>query len=65
MLVALRVSKVYWAEALNRTCYTQNRTIVNTRLNKSLYEVYKGRKLSVCHLYAFGCICYTHNNGKS
>ena len=33
-------------------------------MNKTPYEVLKGRKPSLAHLRPFGCICYMHNNGK-
>ena len=33
-------------------------------LNKTPYELFKGRKPNIMHLRVFGCICYVHNNGK-
>jgi len=33
-------------------------------LNKTPYELFKGRKLNIMHLRIFGCKCYVHNNGK-
>ena len=33
-------------------------------LNKTPYELSKGRKPNIMHLRVFGCQCYVHNNGK-
>jgi len=33
-------------------------------LNKTPYELLKGRKPNIRHLRVFGCKCYVHNNGK-
>ena len=34
-------------------------------LNKTPYELFKGRKPNIIHLRLFGCKCYVHNNGKN
>jgi len=33
-------------------------------LNKTPYELFKGRKYNIVHLRVFGCKYYVHNNGK-
>jgi len=33
-------------------------------LNKTPYELFKGRKPNIMYLRIFGCKCYVHNNGK-
>jgi len=33
-------------------------------LNKTPYELFKGRKPNIMHLRVFGCKCCVHNNGK-
>jgi len=33
-------------------------------LNKTPYELLKGRKPNIMHLRIFGCKCFVHNNGK-
>jgi len=33
-------------------------------LNKTPYELFKGRKPNIMYLRVFGCKCYVHNNGK-
>ena len=34
-------------------------------LNKTPYELLKGRKPNIMHLRTFGCRCFVHNNGKN
>ncbi|XP_069151793.1 uncharacterized protein [Solanum lycopersicum] len=34
-------------------------------LNKTPYELLKGRKPNLGHLRAFGCVCFIHNNDKN
>ena len=33
-------------------------------INKTPFELFKGRKPNIMHLRIFGCKCYVHNNGK-
>ena len=33
-------------------------------MNKTPYELFKGRKPNIMHLRVFGCKYYAHNNGK-
>ncbi|KAF7112262.1 hypothetical protein RHSIM_RhsimUnG0247400 [Rhododendron simsii] len=33
-------------------------------LNKTPYELWKGRKPNISHFRAFGCKCFVHNNDK-
>ena len=35
MLAEGKVAQKYWAEAVNTACYTQNRSIINARFNKT------------------------------
>jgi len=49
---------------LHTICYTLNKVLIRPILMKSLYEVYKGRKLNISHLRVFGCKCFILNNGK-
>ena len=37
---------------------------VHKGLDKTPYELYKGRKPNISHLRIFGSKCYVHNNGK-
>ena len=64
MLIASKLQQFYWAKAINTACYLINRCTIRTFLNKTPYELLKGRNSSLAHLRPFGCICYVHNNGK-
>ena len=64
MLVASGLPKNFWAEALNTSCYIINKCMIKPILNKTPYELFKGRKPNITHLRVFGCKCYVHNNGK-
>ncbi|XP_075083368.1 uncharacterized protein LOC142167111 [Nicotiana tabacum] len=64
MLIANRLPKNFWAEAINTACYLLNRYVVRLILEKTPYELLRGRKLNITHLRAFGCKYFMHNNGK-
>ncbi|GJZ40238.1 retrovirus-related pol polyprotein from transposon TNT 1-94 [Tanacetum coccineum] len=51
-----------WAEAIATACFTQNRSIVHTRHNKTLYELIHGRKPNVQYFHVFGSLCYLTND---
>ncbi|XP_070004634.1 uncharacterized protein [Nicotiana sylvestris] len=38
--------------------------MIRSLLNKTPYELLNGRKPKPTHLLTFGCICFSHNNGK-
>ena len=65
MLIASGLPKNFWAEALNTSCYIINRCMIRPILNKTPYELLKGRKPNIMHLRTFGCRCFVHNNGKN
>ncbi|GJS43430.1 retrovirus-related pol polyprotein from transposon TNT 1-94 [Tanacetum coccineum] len=50
------------AEAIATACFTQNRSLVYTWYNKTLYELIKGRKPNVQYFYVFGSLCYPIND---
>ncbi|GJR97104.1 retrovirus-related pol polyprotein from transposon TNT 1-94 [Tanacetum coccineum] len=43
-------------------CFTQNRSIINTRHNKTPYELLRGRKPNVEYFHVFGSLCYPTND---
>nr|GEV46351.1 retrovirus-related Pol polyprotein from transposon TNT 1-94 [Tanacetum cinerariifolium] len=53
-----------WAEAIATACFTQNRSIIHRRFNKTPYELINGRKLDISFLYVFGALCYPKNARK-
>jgi len=65
MLAEYSLSKYFWAEAVNTACYVLNRVNVRAKLDKTPYEILKGRTPNLSHLPVFGCKVFIHNNGKS
>ena len=49
-----------WAEAARTTVYVQNHTPHRVLENKTLEEVFSGKKLEVSHLRIFDCPMYIH-----
>nr|GEU65684.1 hypothetical protein [Tanacetum cinerariifolium] len=45
----------FWAEAVNTTCYVQNRVLVTKPHNKTPYELLHGRLPSIGFMRPFGC----------
>jgi len=62
MLHENNLAKHFWAEAVNTTCYVQNRIYIRPLLNKTTYELFKGRKPNISYFHQFGCTCYILNN---
>nr|GEZ49262.1 retrovirus-related Pol polyprotein from transposon TNT 1-94 [Tanacetum cinerariifolium] len=62
MLIFSRAPLSLWAEAIATTCFTQNRSIIHRRFNKTPYELINGRKPDISFLYVFGALCYPKND---
>ncbi|CAM8956844.1 unnamed protein product [Rhodiola kirilowii] len=65
MLIESRLARSFLAEAMNAACYVLNRCYLRPILDKTPYELLKGRKPNILHLRVFGSKCYVHNNGKN
>ncbi|KAI0496521.1 hypothetical protein KFK09_022840 [Dendrobium nobile] len=65
MLAEYSLPKYFWAEAVNTACYVLNRVNIRAKLEKTPYEILKGRTPNLSHLHVFGCKVFIHNNGKS
>nr|GEV98088.1 putative ribonuclease H-like domain-containing protein [Tanacetum cinerariifolium] len=55
MLADLLLPIPFWAEAVNTTCYVQNRVLVTKHHNKTPYELLHGRTPSIGFMRPFGC----------
>nr|GEV78697.1 hypothetical protein [Tanacetum cinerariifolium] len=55
MLADAKLPVTFWAEAVNTTCYVQNRFLVNKSQNKTPYELSNGRTPAIGFLKPFGC----------
>nr|GFB61094.1 retrovirus-related Pol polyprotein from transposon TNT 1-94 [Tanacetum cinerariifolium] len=62
MLIFYRLPEFLWAEAVATACFTQNRSIIHTRYNKTPYELLRGRKPNVEYFHVFGSLCYPTND---
>ncbi|GJZ90818.1 retrovirus-related pol polyprotein from transposon TNT 1-94, partial [Tanacetum coccineum] len=51
-----------WAEAVATACYTQNRSLIRTRHNKTPYELMHEHKPDLKYFYVFGALCYPIND---
>nr|GEX52653.1 hypothetical protein [Tanacetum cinerariifolium] len=51
-----------WAEAIAIACFTQNRSIIHKRFDKTPYELMNKRKPNIKFFHVFGCRCYLLNN---
>ncbi|GJW67841.1 retrovirus-related pol polyprotein from transposon TNT 1-94 [Tanacetum coccineum] len=65
MLSASKLPLFFWAEAIATACYTQNRSIIIPRHEKTPYHIINGRKPSIKHLYIFGSTCYITRDGEN
>nr|GEV05173.1 ribonuclease H-like domain-containing protein [Tanacetum cinerariifolium] len=55
LLVDSLLPITFWAEAVNTTCYVQNRVLVTKPHNKTPYEFLHGRLPSIGFMRPFGC----------
>nr|GFA51824.1 retrovirus-related Pol polyprotein from transposon TNT 1-94 [Tanacetum cinerariifolium] len=62
MLIFSKVPLFLWAKAINIACYTQNRSLIRLRHNKTLYELMQNKKPDLSFLHVFGSLCYPTNN---
>ncbi|GJY68075.1 retrovirus-related pol polyprotein from transposon TNT 1-94 [Tanacetum coccineum] len=62
MLIFSKTPEFLWAKASATTCFTQNRSIVHTRYNKTPYELIRRRKPNVQYFHVFGSLCYPTND---
>nr|GFC48130.1 retrovirus-related Pol polyprotein from transposon TNT 1-94 [Tanacetum cinerariifolium] len=62
MLIFSRAPLFLWAEAIATACFTQNRSIIHRRFNKTPYELINDRKLDISFLHVFGALCYPKND---
>nr|GEY12718.1 integrase, catalytic region, zinc finger, CCHC-type, peptidase aspartic, catalytic [Tanacetum cinerariifolium] len=57
-----RASLFLWAEAIATACFTQNRSIIHHRFDKTPYDLINGIKLNISFLHVFGTLCYPKND---
>nr|GEU79333.1 retrovirus-related Pol polyprotein from transposon TNT 1-94 [Tanacetum cinerariifolium] len=52
------------AEAVATACYTQNRSFIHTRHNKTPYELVHNKKPDLTFFKVFGALCYPTNDSE-
>ncbi|GJT27521.1 retrovirus-related pol polyprotein from transposon TNT 1-94 [Tanacetum coccineum] len=62
MLIFSKAPLFLWAKAINTSCYTQNRSIIRCRYNKTPYELLQEKKPDVSFFHVFGALCYSTND---
>nr|GFA73354.1 putative ribonuclease H-like domain-containing protein [Tanacetum cinerariifolium] len=55
ILVDSKLPTTFWLEAVNTTCYVQNRVLVVKPHNKTPYELFHGRTPKLSFMRPFGC----------
>ncbi|XP_076888857.1 uncharacterized protein LOC143539414 [Bidens hawaiensis] len=56
---------IFYGEAINAACFTQNRVLLNKKRNKTPYEAYYGTKPRVNFFKTFGCPCTPLQNNAA
>ncbi|GKB86144.1 retrovirus-related pol polyprotein from transposon TNT 1-94 [Tanacetum coccineum] len=62
MLIFFKAPLFLWAEAINTACYTQNRSLIRLRYNKTPYELMQDKKPDLSFFHVFGALCYPTND---
>ncbi|GJT50765.1 retrovirus-related pol polyprotein from transposon TNT 1-94 [Tanacetum coccineum] len=62
MLIFSKAPLFLWVEAINTACYTQNRSLIRRRYNKTPYELMQERNLDLSFFHVFGALCYPTND---
>nr|GFA21190.1 integrase, catalytic region, zinc finger, CCHC-type, peptidase aspartic, catalytic [Tanacetum cinerariifolium] len=65
MLSAAKVPLFFLAEAIVTACFTQNRSLVIPRHEKTPYHIINDRKPSVKFFHIFGSVCYIVRDGEN
>ncbi|GKC97330.1 retrovirus-related pol polyprotein from transposon TNT 1-94 [Tanacetum coccineum] len=62
MLIFSKAPLFLWAEVINIACYTQNRSLIHLRYNKTPYELMQDKKPDLSFFHVFGSLCYSTND---
>ncbi|GJR64556.1 retrovirus-related pol polyprotein from transposon TNT 1-94 [Tanacetum coccineum] len=65
MLSASKLPLFFWAKSIVTACYTQNRSLIIPRHEKTPYYIINDRKSTLKHLHIFGCTCYLVRDGEN
>nr|GEZ62001.1 retrovirus-related Pol polyprotein from transposon TNT 1-94 [Tanacetum cinerariifolium] len=62
MLTFANLPLFLWAEAIATACFTQNRSIIHKRFDKTPHELINKRKPNIKLFHVFGCRCCLLND---
>ncbi|GJV23722.1 retrovirus-related pol polyprotein from transposon TNT 1-94 [Tanacetum coccineum] len=62
MLNGLALSKNFWTKAVRIACYTQNKSIIVKRHDKTPYEIFRERIPDISYFHVFRCVVFIHNH---
>ncbi|GKA10285.1 retrovirus-related pol polyprotein from transposon TNT 1-94 [Tanacetum coccineum] len=62
MLNSANLPKQFYGESVNTACYTQNRSIIMKRHEKTAYDVFRGRSPDISYFHMFRCPVHIHNH---
>nr|GEX16242.1 hypothetical protein [Tanacetum cinerariifolium] len=65
MLIYAKALLFLWAEAVAIACYTQNRSLIRLRHEKTPYELLHNKPPDLSFLYVFGALCYPTNDSEN
>nr|GEY86680.1 retrovirus-related Pol polyprotein from transposon TNT 1-94 [Tanacetum cinerariifolium] len=64
ILIFSKALMFLWVEAVATACYTQNRSLIHTRHNKTAYELVHNKKPDLTFFRVFGALCYPTNDSE-
>ncbi|GJX12775.1 retrovirus-related pol polyprotein from transposon TNT 1-94 [Tanacetum coccineum] len=62
MLNSAKLPKQFWGEAINTSCFTQNRSIIVKQHGKTSYDMFRGRSIDISYLHVFRYPVHIHNH---
>nr|GFC81995.1 retrovirus-related Pol polyprotein from transposon TNT 1-94 [Tanacetum cinerariifolium] len=65
MLIYAQAPLFLWAEAVETTCFTQNRSIIRLRHGKTPYELLHSKLPDLSFFHVFGALCYPINDSEN
>nr|GFA98300.1 retrovirus-related Pol polyprotein from transposon TNT 1-94 [Tanacetum cinerariifolium] len=65
MLIYAQAPLFLWAEAVATASYTQNRSIIRLRHEKTLYELLHSKLPDLSFFHVFGALCYPTNDSEN
>ncbi|GJZ40333.1 retrovirus-related pol polyprotein from transposon TNT 1-94 [Tanacetum coccineum] len=65
MLIYAKAPLFLWAKAVATACYTQNRSIIHLRHDKTPYELLHDKPPDLSFFHVFGALCYPTNDNEN